>query len=429
MSIPHYKGIESISKITSWFLKNDNTIKSDLWNHLEARNELITWLTLLFHNNRPNEINENMNVLFHEFTYITLPKWEDLSQKTILFSEEKDAYSELQTLVVFQHAQLRISGWIYQQQFKKAFSPFGNPLDILGYFDGFIDYYRVLGVPSTSSAEEIKKAYRLKAKTHHPDTGGDPEKFILLKEAYDLLSNEQQRKDYDEKYKLYQNRYDNVIKASLVEDYHDSPRFVIRFRWKTYIFTLSCVMLFLILYSFIGKFNDTTSPVETNETTIEQIPPNQTAVTQPEIEDSTEENNNSTDDQNADSSIEQSENINVAENYITSADSTETSGAKTFIVQYFNHVNAREYIPAYDSWSAEWQTQHPYQKFEDGYVDVINHISRINATPNGSGITLDVSLIANEGWEQIEHQYQIIYHVQRVEEGWEIIYGKGKLIK
>ena len=64
------------------------------------------------------------------------------------------------------------------------------------------DYYKVLGVPKTASAEEIKKAYRKLAKKYHPDAnGGDKtaeQEFIKVNEAYDTLGNEKKRKEYDE---------------------------------------------------------------------------------------------------------------------------------------------------------------------------------------------------------------------------------------
>ena len=52
------------------------------------------------------------------------------------------------------------------------------------------DYYRILGVPSNSSLDEIKKAYRQKARLYHPDINHDPEaknKFIQVTEAYEFL--------------------------------------------------------------------------------------------------------------------------------------------------------------------------------------------------------------------------------------------------
>lgn len=57
--------------------------------------------------------------------------------------------------------------------------------------------YQVLGVKRTATVEEIKAAYRPLAMKHHPDRGGDPEKFKVVQEAYDVLSNPVRRKLYD----------------------------------------------------------------------------------------------------------------------------------------------------------------------------------------------------------------------------------------
>ena len=63
------------------------------------------------------------------------------------------------------------------------------------------DYYEVLGVPRSSTAEEIKKAYRKLALQHHPDKHkGDKkaeEKFKEIGEAYEVLSDQQKRDAYD----------------------------------------------------------------------------------------------------------------------------------------------------------------------------------------------------------------------------------------
>ncbi|WP_084955973.1 molecular chaperone DnaJ [Thermoactinospora rubra] len=69
------------------------------------------------------------------------------------------------------------------------------------------DYYAVLGVPKTASAEEIKKAYRKLARQYHPDANhGNPEKetkFKEVSEAYDVLSDPKRRKEYDEARTLF----------------------------------------------------------------------------------------------------------------------------------------------------------------------------------------------------------------------------------
>ncbi|OYX43716.1 molecular chaperone DnaJ [Candidatus Saccharibacteria bacterium 32-49-12] len=61
------------------------------------------------------------------------------------------------------------------------------------------DYYEVLGVSKSASADEIKKAYRRAAVKHHPDKeGGDETKFKEVNEAYDVLKDAQKRQRYDQ---------------------------------------------------------------------------------------------------------------------------------------------------------------------------------------------------------------------------------------
>ena len=59
------------------------------------------------------------------------------------------------------------------------------------------DVYKDLGVAKDATAKHIKTAYRKLALVHHPDKGGDPEKFKTVGFAYNLLSNKEERAKYD----------------------------------------------------------------------------------------------------------------------------------------------------------------------------------------------------------------------------------------
>ncbi len=66
----------------------------------------------------------------------------------------------------------------------------------------FKDYYEVLGVPRSATADEIKKAFRKLARIHHPDVAKDKKagekKFKEINEAYEVLSDAEKRAKYDQ---------------------------------------------------------------------------------------------------------------------------------------------------------------------------------------------------------------------------------------
>jgi molecular chaperone DnaJ len=59
------------------------------------------------------------------------------------------------------------------------------------------DLYAVLDVRPDAQAEDIKRAYRRKAREHHPDAGGDAERFKEVTHAYEVLSDPERRARYD----------------------------------------------------------------------------------------------------------------------------------------------------------------------------------------------------------------------------------------
>src|SRR4029077_12918235 len=62
------------------------------------------------------------------------------------------------------------------------------------------DYYKILGVSKTASAEEIRKAHKKLSKKYHPDVNKDkdaPEQFKQVQEAFEVLSDTEKRQQFD----------------------------------------------------------------------------------------------------------------------------------------------------------------------------------------------------------------------------------------
>lgn len=59
------------------------------------------------------------------------------------------------------------------------------------------DYYKDLGLPPSATQIEIKSAYRRLSNIHHPDKGGDIRNFQRINEAYETLSDQSRKFEYD----------------------------------------------------------------------------------------------------------------------------------------------------------------------------------------------------------------------------------------
>jgi len=60
------------------------------------------------------------------------------------------------------------------------------------------DYYKLLGLQRDASQADIKRAFRRISMKEHPDKGGDPEKYAKISHAYDVLSDSEKRRNYDQ---------------------------------------------------------------------------------------------------------------------------------------------------------------------------------------------------------------------------------------
>ncbi|HEX2447741.1 MAG TPA: DnaJ domain-containing protein [Methyloceanibacter sp.] len=73
-----------------------------------------------------------------------------------------------------------------------------------------IDLYQLLGIKRSATQDEIRKAYRRKAKASHPDSGGTVEAFNALAAAHDVLTDVRRRERYDTTGEIETARPDNV---------------------------------------------------------------------------------------------------------------------------------------------------------------------------------------------------------------------------
>jgi curved DNA-binding protein CbpA len=105
------------------------------------------------------------------------------------------------------------------------------------------DYYRILGLGIDAEHEEIKAAYRILAQRYHPDKGGHHHEFLLIQEAYDILSNPHTKRSYD-KDLLNNIRHGNNSVPAVIKPANDQTWLVL-----AVLFTLACVIFAYWAYS------------------------------------------------------------------------------------------------------------------------------------------------------------------------------------
>jgi len=80
------------------------------------------------------------------------------------------------------------------------------------------DHYKVLGLQKIASLDDIKKAYRQLSSKTHPDKGGNEYLFGKVKEAYDVLSNDEKRKQIDKQSSRLSHPLEPFLNRPLLED-------------------------------------------------------------------------------------------------------------------------------------------------------------------------------------------------------------------
>lgn len=91
------------------------------------------------------------------------------------------------------------------------------------------DYYKVLNVDNNSTLEDIKKQYKILALKHHPDRNdGNDRQFKNIKHAYDTLSDETKRKEYDNIYLAKKKGNIQSFFADILNAEHDQQKIKIQ---------------------------------------------------------------------------------------------------------------------------------------------------------------------------------------------------------
>lgn len=117
----------------------------------------------------------------------------ELQNGTVVYLEARDG--SLAGYTVVRHSTRRGSNYLVGLELDEAIKK-PNPLLAT---DGAAEYYDFLQISPKAQAETIQRVYRFLAARYHPDNHetGDPEKFLLLNRAYEVLSDPERRARYD----------------------------------------------------------------------------------------------------------------------------------------------------------------------------------------------------------------------------------------
>lgn len=80
------------------------------------------------------------------------------------------------------------------------------------------DLYQLLNVTPQATSEQIKASYRTLALRYHPDRTGEYQKFLGIKEAYEVLSNSDTRRSYDDWLGVPQGKRHTEVQEEVVVD-------------------------------------------------------------------------------------------------------------------------------------------------------------------------------------------------------------------
>ncbi|HZW82460.1 MAG TPA: DnaJ domain-containing protein, partial [Candidatus Deferrimicrobium sp.] len=113
------------------------------------------------------------------------------------------------------------------------------------------DYYQILGINEYATIDDIRTAYKALVKLWHPDICSRPdayEKFVDIAKAYEILSDEQKRKQYDEGRKASDSTTIEQEKEPAFADLTLWAQILVIFkRVFLVIFTLACVIFVLVI--------------------------------------------------------------------------------------------------------------------------------------------------------------------------------------